>query len=42
MTFTVVHRSGRFTLIVRDGGRVEHFEFGHPEAVIAWVRTLRQ
>jgi len=42
MTFTVRHYAGRFILTVSDGRRSECFEFGHPEAVVAWVRTVRR
>lgn len=32
----------RFIVTVSDGRRVEQFAFGHPEAAIAWVKTLRR
>lgn len=42
MIFTLYSARCRFILVVIDGGREEQFEFGHPEAAIAWLKTLRR
>lgn len=42
MIVRIEHRHQRFIVIVSDGRQVDRFEFGHPEAAVAWVRTLRR